>query len=231
MAIYAIGDLHLSLSVDKPMDVFGANWEGYQDKIKEAWEKNVKEDDHVLIPGDVCWALNLNEAKIDLAWIDALPGKKIISKGNHDYWWATLAKMNVLFESITFIHNSYTLVGDIAICGSRGWVCPNDTSFTEKDETIYKREQLRLELSISKAKDDGYKNILVMIHYPPTNDKKELSAFQEIFEKHEIKHVVYGHLHTQYCWHLSLNGNINEVVYHMVSSDFLDFIPKRIDII
>lgn len=230
MAIYAIGDLHLSLSVDKPMDVFGGNWEGYMQKIEKEWTELVKEDDYVLIPGDVCWALRLEEAKIDLGWIDRLPGKKIISKGNHDYWWATLKKMNGLFDSISFIHNSYVSIGDLAICGSRGWVCPNDTNFTQKDEVIYLREQNRLELSISKAIDDGYENIYVMLHYPPTNDKMEVSAFQEIFEKYEVKSVVYGHLHTKYCWHLSLNGNVNGVNYHMVSSDFLNFIPKRIDI-
>lgn len=230
MAIYAIGDLHLSLSVDKPMDVFGGLWEGYMQKIEDAWKELITEDDYVLIPGDVCWALNLNEAKVDLGWIDKLPGKKIISKGNHDYWWATLKKMNGLFESISFIHNSYVNIGEIAICGSRGWICPNDSSFTDKDELIYKREQNRLELSISKARDDGFDNIIVMIHYPPTNDKKETSEFQNIFEKYDIKHVVYGHLHTQYCWHLSLDGMTNGVNYHMVSSDFLNFSPKIIDI-
>lgn len=230
MAIYAIGDLHLSLSVDKPMDIFGGNWEGYMKKIENAWREVISEEDYVLIPGDVCWALTLEEAKIDLQWLDKLPGKKIISKGNHDYWWSSLKKMNALFESIHFIHNSYASVNGLAICGSRGWLCPNDSNFTEKDELIYKREQNRLELSLSKAVEDGYNDILVMIHFPPTNDKKEISAFQEIFEKYKVKYVIYGHLHTKYCWHLSLNGEVNGIKYYMVSSDFLDFVPKTIDI-
>jgi len=228
--IYAIGDLHLSLSVDKPMDVFGDNWTDYMNRIKQAWWETITDEDTVLIPGDVCWAISLNEAKIDLAWIDALPGKKIISRGNHDYWWETLKKMNPLFDSISFIHNSYESVGNIAICGSRGWVSPNDTAFTEQDDKIYKRECHRLKLSLDKAKADGFEKILVMLHYPPTNDKKELSPIQEILEEYGVSHVVYGHLHTKYCWHLSLEGVVNNVNYYFVSSDYLNFVPKHIDI-
>lgn len=230
MAIYAIGDLHLSLSVDKPMDVFGGNWTDYMNKIKTAWLELVKPEDYVLLPGDVCWAISLEEAKIDLAWIDALPGKKIISRGNHDYWWETLKKMNPLYDSITFIHNTYTAIDDWAICGSRGWLSPNDSSFTEQDEKIYNRECHRLRISLDKAKSDGYSNILVMLHYPPTNDKKDVSPIQEILEDYQVKHVVYGHLHTKLSWSLSLDGDYNNIKYYLVSSDFLNFIPKKIDI-
>lgn len=228
--IYAIGDLHLSLSVDKPMDVFGDQWTNYMTRIKEAWLKTVTDEDTVLLPGDICWAISLEEAKIDLGWIDELPGKKIITRGNHDYWWETLTKMNPLFDSITFLHNTYTVIDDIAVCGSRGWISPNDASFTEKDEKIYKRECSRLKLSLDKAVHDGYKRILVMLHYPPTNDKKEKSPIQELLESYPVEVVVYGHLHTKYCWHLSLQGNVNGIEYHMVSSDFLNFQPKGIDI-
>jgi len=230
MAIYAIGDLHLSLSVDKPMDVFGGNWTDYMNKIKTAWLELVKPEDYVLLPGDVCWAISLEEAKIDLAWIDALPGKKIISRGNHDYWWETLKKMNPLYDSITFIHNTYTAIDDWAICGSRGWLSPNDSSFTEQDEKIYNRECHRLRISLDKAKTDGYSNILVMLHYPPTNDKKDVSPIQEILEDYQVKHVVYGHLHTKVSWSVSLHGDYNNIKYYLVSSDFLNFIPKKIDI-
>ena len=223
MEIYAIGDLHLSLSVNKPMDIFGGNWEGYMNKIEKAWKEIISEEDYVLIPGDVCWALNLEEAKIDLAFIDKLPGKKIITRGNHDFWWGTLKKMEPLFESISFIHNSYIAIGDLAICGTRGWLCPNDTTFTKKDETIYLREQHRLKLSLDKAVEDNFTNILVMIHYPPTNDVKEISGFQRIFEEYNVKYVVYGHLHTPYCWHLSLEGLVRGIEYNMVSSRFLRF--------
>jgi len=230
MAIYAIGDLHLSLSVDKPMDVFGDNWTDYMEKIKTAWLEIVKPEDYVLLPGDVCWAISLEEAKIDLEWIDQLPGKKIISRGNHDYWWETLKKMNPLYDSITFIHNTYTAIDDWAVCGSRGWLSPNDSSFTEQDEKIYNRECHRLRISLDKAKNDGYDNILVMLHYPPTNDKKDVSPIQEILEDYQVKHVVYGHLHTKLSWSLSLDGEYNNINYYLVSSDFLNFIPKKIDI-
>lgn len=227
--IYAIGDLHLSLSVDKPMDVFGERWTDYMTKIKEAWLNTITDDDVVLLPGDICWATHLKEAEIDLAWIDGLPGQKIITRGNHDYWWETLTKMNPLFESITFLHNTYASLGDLAICGSRGWVSPNDTSFTEKDEKIYNRECARLKLSLDKAVKDGYDKILVMLHYPPTNDKRDVSPIQEILEDYPVIAVVYGHLHTKYCWQLSLQGSVRGIEYHLVSSDFLNFEPKRID--
>lgn len=228
--IYAIGDLHLSLSVDKPMDVFGDNWTGYMTKIKEAWLNTVTDDDVVLLPGDTCWAISLKEAAIDLKWIDELPGQKIITRGNHDYWWETLKKMNPMFDSITFLHNTYTAVGNLAICGSRGWLSPNEDTFTEQDEKIYSRECHRLKLSLDKAKADGFDKILVMLHYPPTNDKKDVSPIQTILEDYGVKSVVYGHLHTKYCWTLSLDGVVNGIEYHLVSSDYLNFQPKKIDI-
>lgn len=228
--IYAIGDLHLSLSVDKPMDVFGDNWSDYMTKIKEAWLDQVKEDDVVLIPGDTCWAISLKEAKIDLAWIDDLPGQKIITRGNHDYWWETLTKMNPLFDSITFLHNTFTSIGDIAICGCRGWISPNEENFTEQDEKIYSRECHRLKLSLDKAVKEGYEKIIVMLHYPPTNDKKDPSPIQAILEEYQVHTVVYGHLHTKFCWNLSLEGLVSGINYHLVSSDYLNFKAKRIDI-
>lgn len=228
MAIYAIGDLHLSISVDKPMDVFGDRWVDYMNKIKSNWLEFIREEDTVLIPGDTCWAISLEEAKEDLAWLDALPGKKIISRGNHDYWWETLRKMNPLFESISFIHNSFIPIEDYAICGTRGWISPNDASFSEQDEKIYEREQHRLKLSLEQAIKAGYDKIIVMLHYPPTNDRKEYSKIQMILENHQVKQVVYGHLHTKHCWHLSLNGLVNDISYHLVASDYLNFVPKKI---
>lgn len=228
MAIYAIGDLHLSISVDKPMDVFGDRWVDYMTKIKVNWLKTIKEDDTVLIPGDTCWAISLTEAKEDLAWLDALPGKKIISRGNHDYWWETLKKMTPLFKSISFIHNNFIEVDGYAICGTRGWISPNDSNFTGQDEKLYEREQHRLKLSLDQAIKFSYDQIIVMLHYPPTNDRKDYSKMQMILENHHVAHVVYGHLHTKHCWHLSLNGEVNGIDYHLVSSDYLNFVPKKI---
>lgn len=223
MTIYAIGDLHLSFSKDKPMDIFGENWENHYKKIKESWLEHVTPSDIVLLTGDTSWALKLEQAKIDLKWIDELPGKKIIIKGNHDYWWSSLSKMNALYESISFIHNNYYAVNEIAICGSRGWICPNDGEFSEHDMKIYSRELERVERSLKKAKQDGYKKIIVMLHYPPTNDKKEKSKFVELFEKYNVDTVLYGHLHTEASFDKSYQGKVNDVHYILTSCDYLDF--------
>lgn len=223
MAIYAIADLHLSFSVDKPMDVFGEHWEGYEEKIKDNWLKTVNENDLVLIPGDISWAMHLRDAKIDLKWIDDLPGKKLLLKGNHDYWWSSLAKMEGLFESVYFLHNNYFDYNGIAICGTRGWLCPNENKFTEHDEKIYKRELARLTLSLDSAKKNGFKKIIVMMHYPPTNDQQENSGFIDIFKEYNITKVIYGHLHTKNAFNKSYKGIYDGIDYVLVSSDYLNF--------
>jgi len=229
MAIYAIGDLHLSFSTDKPMDVFGDLWENHADKIKDAWLERVKAEDTVLLVGDTSWALSLEDAKVDLAWIHDLPGQKILIRGNHDYWWATINKMKDMFDDIAFIHNNFVGLDDYAICGSRGWVTPNDSNFTAHDEKIYKRELHRMKLSLDAAVKAGHDRIIVMLHYPPTNDKKEWSDMQALLEGYPVKHVVYGHLHTKYCWQLSLEGKHGPIDYHMVACDYLNFILKKIE--
>ena len=223
MSIFVIGDLHLSFSTDKPMNIFGENWEDHYKKIKKDWIEKVKEDDLVLLTGDTSWALNLDEADVDLKWIDNLPGKKIIIKGNHDYWWATLKKMNSRYDSIRFINNNYYEYNGIAICGSRGWVCPSDEQFTEQDMKIYNREVNRMEMSINRAKSDGIKEILVIMHYPPTNDKHEESKFTNLFNKEKIKNVFYGHLHTEAAFKAGIKGIYNGTNYYLTSCDYLDF--------
>jgi hypothetical protein len=228
MSIYVIGDLHLSFSTDKPMDIFGSNWDKHEQKIKEDWENKVTNDDLVLLTGDISWALKLEEAHQDLKWIDQLPGRKIIIKGNHDYWWSSLSKMNDLFESIDFIHNNYYQYKDYAICGSRGWICPNDSQFDEHDEKIYEREVGRLRRSIEMAIKDGFDQIIVMMHYPPTNDSFETSKFTQLFEEYGIQRVVYGHLHTQESFQAGLKGEVNGVEYLLTSCDYLDFKVKKI---
>jgi len=226
--IFAIADLHLSFSVDKPMDVFGEHWKKHDEKMEIHWNQLVSEDDIILIPGDISWAMNLEDAMVDLEWIKKLPGKKIISKGNHDYWWASVNKMNKLYDNIQFLYNNYYSVGDTAICGTRGWVCPNDAMFTEHDQKIYDREAIRLRYSLEMAKKDGFEDYIVMLHYPPTNDKKESSLFTEIIEEYNVRKVVYGHLHSAQCFEFSLNGMINGTEYSLVSCDALDFKVKNI---
>lgn len=223
MALYAIADLHLSFSSNKPMDIFGENWLDYEKKIEASWRASVSEEDTVLIPGDISWAIKLSEAVTDLDWIDKLPGKKILLRGNHDYWWTSLSKMNKLYDSISFLQNNSFSYGEYAVCGSRGWNCPSGYGFTSDDERIYSRELLRLKLSLDNAKKEGYKKFIVMMHYPPTNDKHEASGFTEIFEEYGVETVIYGHLHTKASFNSSIMGIHEGVNYMLVSSDYLDF--------
>lgn len=195
MALYAISDLHLAFTTDKPMDIFGAKWLKHDEKIKENWIKKITDEDTVLIAGDISWSMRSDESKVDLDWIDALPGKKIISKGNHDYWWGGISKLNRMYENTKFLQNNFYTYEDYAICGSRGWILEGSDRFTEKDKKIFDREIIRLKLSLDKAKEAGYENIVVMIHYPPMNEKRENSAFTNLFKEYGVKKVIYGHLH------------------------------------
>lgn len=222
MAIFAIGDLHLSFGTDKPMEVFGAHWEAHYDKIKLDWCEQVTDDDVVIIPGDISWAITFEGAKIDLDWIESLPGKKILFKGNHDYWWVSKTKMDPCYKTITFVHNGYASYGNLAICGTRGWTCPGE-AFTAEDEKVYKRELLRLENSITQAKRDGYTEILGVLHFPPTNEKKEPSGFTALFSKYEVKKVIYGHIHGKSNFRGALNGLYNGTEYILTSCDYLSF--------
>ena len=156
MALYAISDLHLALNTDKPMDIFGEKWRNHHEKIKENWNNKITEEDTVLIAGDISWSMKSDESKDDLDWIDALPGKKIIIKGNHDYWWGSISKLNKMYENTKFIQNNFFTYKDWAICGSRGWICEGSDKFTQKDKKIFDREQIRLRLSLEEAKKAGY---------------------------------------------------------------------------
>lgn len=227
MALFAISDLHLALSGDKPMDVFGDHWAEHDEKIKENWVNNIKEDDTVLIAGDLSWAMKMEESLKELEWINNLPGKKIISKGNHDYWWSSISKLNKLYTNMNFIQNNFFSYEQYAICGTRGWTCPGAYNFKEHDEKIYSREQIRLKLSLDAAKKAGYDKIICMIHYPPTNEKFEESAFTAIFKEYNVEKVIYGHLHGK-SLNKVLNGEHEGVEYIMTSCDYIDFNPVRI---
>lgn len=223
MAIYAIGDLHLSFTSDKPMDKFGEHWISHHLRIEENWRARVSDEDVVLILGDISWAMTLEEAMVDLEWIHRLPGKKICIRGNHDYWWKSITKLNTLFEDISFLQNDCVEWDGYGICGSRGYLCPNNYKFTEADEKIYLREHQRLKLSLEKAKKKEYNEIIVIMHYPPTNDQKEPSLFTELIEEYHVSRVLYGHLHGEKSYNSSLIGQYNGVDYQLVSADFLDF--------
>ena len=228
MALYTISDLHLGFNVEKPMDIFGDKWKNHCDKIKENWLSKIKEEDTVLIAGDISWSLREQDSKYDLDWINELPGKKIISKGNHDYWWGSISKLNKMYENTKFLQNNYYEYKDYAICGTRGWICPGGDKYTTKDRKIYDREQIRLKLSLDAAKKNGFEKIIVMLHYPPTNDVFEESEFIKIIKEYKVKKVIYGHLHGPVLLGKVLNGYVDEVEYILTSADYLDFDPKRI---
>ncbi|NLL31121.1 MAG: serine/threonine protein phosphatase [Clostridiales bacterium] len=227
MALYAISDLHLAFTTDKPMDIFGEKWAKHDEKIKNNWFKKIKEEDTVLIAGDVSWSMNSKESKEDLDWIDALPGKKIISKGNHDYWWNGITRLNSLYENTKFLQNNFYTYKDYAICGSRGWILNTSDKFTQKDQKILDREIIRLRLSLDAAVKSGYTKIIVMIHYPPVNEKKEPSVFTDLFKEYNVEKVIYGHIHGPALSNV-LDEEFEGIEYIMTSCDYLDFDPKRI---
>ncbi|NLI90543.1 MAG: serine/threonine protein phosphatase [Epulopiscium sp.] len=228
MDIYAIGDLHLSASVDKPMDIFGDNWQDHQEQIVKNWQDIVKDKDIVLIAGDISWAMSLEEAYMDLETIDKLPGYKILIKGNHDYWWQSINKLNSLYDNMFFLQNTSYKVGHYGICGSRGWGCPVDGQLDEHNSKIYKREGKRLELSLEHAMQAGCKEIIVMMHYPPTNDKKEDSLYTDLFKNYPVSQVVYGHLHGKESFNNSIRGIKENINYTLVSADAINFKPQKI---
>lgn len=221
MAIYAMSDLHLPLGIDKPMDIFGPGWENYVEHIYKNWINTVKNEDTVLICGDLSWATYLEESIRDFEFLMKLPGKKVISKGNHDYWWSTQAKLDAFlkdnnFENIVFLHNNSIIAENYAICGARGWKSPFDKDFTKEDEKIYEREIIRLRLSLEEGKKLSDK-IIVMMHYPPD------VGFGEILEEYNVEYCVFGHLHG------NSHGRFPESERDkLVSADYLRFMPKRI---
>ena len=227
MALYAISDLQLALSTDKPMDIFGAHWTNHDEKIKNNWIEKITEDDTVLIAGDISWSMKHDDSKKDLDWIDSLPGKKIISKGNHDYWWSSISKLNSMYNNTKFLQNNFYEYNDYAICGTRGWIDPSSDKFNSKDAKIYAREQIRLRLSLDSAKNAGYTKFIVMIHYPPFGEEGKDSDFMKIFKEYQVEKVIYGHLHGPSNIK-AIEGNIEGVEYIMTSCDFINFNPVRL---
>ena len=234
MRIFAISDLHLALGADKPMDIFGGRWSNYMDKLKSGWEETVTSKDIVIMPGDISWATYLDQSADDFRFIEELPGKKIISKGNHDYWWSTMAKLNQFlerngFQTINFMHNNCFSIGNYAICGSRGWECPGGEDFSAMDLKIYNRELQRLELSLKSAVKNagGDSEIIAALHFPPFDQKGRASGFVEIMKRYGVKKCVYGHLHGESLKY-GLEGVIEDIEFMLVSADHIDFRPLLI---
>ncbi|HLR20883.1 MAG TPA: metallophosphoesterase [Tissierellaceae bacterium] len=225
--IYGIGDLHFDYSKSKPMDIFGDNWVEHEEQIINNWKDIVKDEDLVLIPGDISWALKLNEAYDDLKRVDKLPGKKILSKGNHDYWWQSLKKINDLgLKSLYFIQNTSYIYDNISISGTRGWSSRDSNDFDESDEKVFRRELLRLEMSLNNIKEEVDTKI-VMLHYPPFNNNREPNEFVELMKEQDVDICVYGHLHAEGHKHI-VEGNISDIDFYCISSDYIKFIPKLI---
>ena len=226
MQIYAIADLHLSLTSEKPMDVFGEAWRGHAEKLKRNWQERVQADDLVLIPGDISWAMQLSAALPDLSFIGDLPGKKILLKGNHDYWWSAIGRVRAsLPEGMRALQNDSIVENGIGICGSRGWLCPGSNNFNAEDQKIYLRELDRLSLSLASLPEVETK--IAMLHFPPFTDKEKGSGFTERLEAAGVQIALYGHLHGE-ANRYAFEGERNGVYYHCVAADKLDFMPKLI---
>lgn len=233
MRIFAIGDMHLAGGTDKTMDRFGDHWRDHDRKLFDAWERLAQDDDLFLVVGDTSWAMRLNEALPDLHRIGKMRGRKLMLKGNHDYWWDSLAKMRrVVDPSIDFLQASSVVAGRVAIAGTRGWTCPGGAFFEADDQKIYEREvgRLRAALQSLKEKAGEYDQLIVALHYPPVNERHEPSGFIELINEYGADVCVYGHLHGEGI-QSALTGLHQRTRYHLVSADAVDFTPFEIPMI
>ncbi len=224
MAIFTIADLHLSGGVEKPMDVF-QGWDDYIYRLEKNWRSLISTGDTVIIPGDISWGIDLSQAAADLFYLDRLPGKKILIKGNHDYWWPTRNKINAFFRdnginTITMLYHDSVLVGDIAVAGTRSWF------YEEGDTTsrVYKRELLRLSMSLESAKQYSPEEIMVFLHYPPIYGSFIYSDYIDLMKKYDVKRCFYGHLHGSSIIS-AFNGIYDGIQFKLVSADSLKFCP------
>lgn len=230
MALFVIGDTHLSLSTDKPMDIFGG-WDNYMQRLEENWRAAVTDADTVVIPGDVSWAMSLEECEKDFRFLQNLPGQKILMKGNHDYWWSTKSKMDRYleeqgFDTLHVLSNNSFAYGDLAICGTRGWIFEQGQA---QDKKIVAREAGRLRMSLQDAaKRFPDKTPVVFLHYPPVFGTETNQGILAVLKEAGIARCYYGHIHSAGCRY-ALNGEYDGVEYQMISSDFLKFAPLCID--
>lgn len=231
MKLFALGDPHLSFDEAgneyKPMGIFGDSWQNHGEKIRQRWQACVTEADVVLLPGDISWAMTLEEIKPDFDFLAALPGQKIIVKGNHDLWWDSLTKIKkVLPEGFSVLQNNSFVFGDVAVCGTRGWLCPDGEFADPHDEKMFQRELGRLKLSLDSVPKEVHHKI-VMLHYPPVNGKQEKSALIDLMVQYQVEQCLYGHLHS-YAQRNALEGMHWGIDFQLVSADYLGFAPKLI---
>ncbi len=225
MALYAIADLHLSFGTDKPMDIF-KGWQDYCLRLERNWRNLISDDDTVVVAGDISWAMKIEECYEDFKFLDSLPGKKILLKGNHDYWWATKKKIDEYLEENNFstikilFNNSFTVDG-ITICGSRGWYYDADT---EADIRVINREVGRLKLSLDSVEDKS-KTPIVFLHYPPVYNNLECKEIMDTLVSYGVKECYYGHLHGAHTHKNAVTGNYKDINMHLISTDYVDFMP------
>ena len=228
MSLFVIGDTHLSLSTDKPMDIFGG-WKNYMQRLEENGRSVVQPQDTVIIPGDVSWGMSLEQAKEDFLFLHRLPGKKILMKGNHDYWWTTRAKMESFLEengldSLSILHNNAVSVEGLSLCGSRGWMFEQGQ---EHDKKIINREAGRIRASLQDAQRFGEQEKVLFLHYPPVFMQDSIPEFFEVMNQYGVRRCYYGHIHSQGC-RFAFQGEWCGVQLEMVSADYLRFMPKKI---
>ncbi len=232
--LFALSDLHLSFTTDKPMDVFGANWNNHAKKIENNWKRIVSENDTVVLAGDLSWGIDLENAKEDLLFVNRLPGKKIILKGNHDYWWCTQSKMTAFFaengiDTISVLYNNAIVCEDKILCGTRGWI--NEFGVKTEDERIIKREAKRLELSLEEGKKllEQYpdKKIVVFMHYPPVFGEFINYDIVDLLYKYGVNQVYYGHLHN--VRETQLDKEYLGIKLFLTACDHIDFTPIRVE--
>ena len=229
MALYTISDLHLPLGVDKPMDVFGKSWENYVYRLEENWRANISAADCVVLPGDFCWAINLEEAKKDFEFLNALPGIKVLLKGNHDYWWDTLSKVENFMTAcgycdMHFVQNNCFVYENTAVCGTRFWQSPTFEHLSAQDMKIYQRELGRVELSLQAAQKTELKDIVLFVHYPPILNGNADAAFLSLVQKYGVRDVYYGHLHSVPHTFERIQ-TFEDVNFHLVSCNCIGFDP------
>ncbi len=231
MKIFALSDLHLALSVDKPMDIFGAHWDGHVERMAAAWDRLVGDEDWVLCPGDLSWAMNMEQAAADLAWIGARRGRKVLGRGNHDYWWSAISKVRkALPEGCFALQNDALDLGPAVVAGTRLWSLPGSPEFGPHDDKIFQREQQRLSLALQAAQKlaRGTKPLIAAVHYPPRTVEEE-SAFSRLLAEHKVDLCIYGHLHGEASHRGAVQGDVDAVRYRLVASDFLHFAPICLD--
>lgn len=230
MALYAMGDLHLSLTTNKPMDIFGDRWKNHVKKIEKNWKKKITDQDTIVLTGDHSWGRNLKECEKDFAFIQALPGRKILLRGNHDMFWNAkkTKKLNEQFAGkFSFLQNNYFTYEDYALVGTKGY-CFEGKDTPEQFEKLFNRELERLRVSFEAAKADGYQKFIMFLHYPPTSIGEQESGFTRMAEEYGSEQVIYSHCHGEGNFFDSFHGDVNGIEYRLVSSDYLNFKPVRV---